>query len=65
MRNRDPESFDPGSEILDMEKLGSGIRDKYPGSATLGRGTVYGFVSLFCFSFFVSLFLFLERLNKM
>jgi hypothetical protein len=29
---RDPESFDPESG---MEKLGSGLRDKHPESATL------------------------------
>ncbi len=29
---RDPESFDPESR---MEKLGSGLRDKHPESATL------------------------------
>ncbi len=28
--------MDPGSEIRDGQKSGSGIRDKHPGSATLG-----------------------------
>ncbi len=28
---------DPGSEIRDGKKPGSGIRDKHPGSATLGK----------------------------
>jgi hypothetical protein len=39
MRIRDPEwkNSDPGSEIRNpgMKKIGSGIRDKPPGSATL------------------------------
>ncbi len=35
-----PDLVNPGHGIWDEKKIGSGIRDKHSGSATLHRGTV-------------------------
>jgi hypothetical protein len=44
--------WDLGSGIRDGKKSGSGIRDKHPGSATLGLGLIH---SLYWFQIFQSL----------